>query len=315
MSGSASPNLSETVAALSSQMPSVLRWAGAIAKQLRQHNIAVESKATGNVNTDALTLADLSLQDMLVCALRDCGPAVTGCRIEAEEETGPLDAFAEASPLTIALDPIDGTKQYRDRTGDGYAVMMLLRDETDVQYSLTYLPEMGPQGHWVEVNTPARAIRSMPDDWSARAETVLANTQPIDPKQRAMGRGVYLIGFRELDEPRAELVTDAGLKGYGPQQMPGSIYPLLAEGAFCGSLIHTPNVYDFPVSLQIARLLGGDAIRVDTGQPIDFRDTWLDDRSGMVRLHGVVACSPERKVVQTLAGLSREWNPKRYPDG
>ena len=296
-------------------MPSVLRWAGQVAKQLRQHNITVESKATGNVNTDALTLADLSLQDLLVCALRDCGPDVTICRIEAEEETGPLDAFATESPLTIALDPIDGTKQYRDRTGNGYAVMMLLRDDRDVQYSLTYLPEMGPQGHWVEVDTPGRTIRSTPDDWLMRAEDRLQSVDAIDPKQRAMGRGVYMIGFRELDLPRAELVTDSGLKGYGPQQMPGSIYPLLAEGAFCGSLIHTPNVYDFPVSLQIARLLGGDAIRVDTGESIDFNDTWLDDRSGMIRLHGVVACSPEPEVVQTLAGLSKDWNPERYPDG
>ena len=296
-------------------MPSVLRWAGQVAKQLRQHDITVASKATGNVNTDALTLADLSLQDLLVCALRDCGPDVTRCRIEAEEETGPLDAFAADSLLTIALDPIDGTKQYRDRTGDGYAVMMLLRDDRDVQYSLTYLPEMGPQGHWVEVDTPDHAIRSLPDDWTMRAEDRLQSADRIDPKQRAMGRGVYLIGFRDLDLPRAELVTDAGLKGYGPQQMPGSIYPLLAEGAFCGSLIHTPNVYDFPVSLQIARLLGGDAIRVDTGQPVDFTDTWLDDRSGMIRLHGVVACSPEPKVVETLAQLSSDWNPERYPDG
>ena len=296
---------------LKSRMPSVLRWAGQIAKQLRQHDVAIESKGTGNVNTDALTLADLSLQDMLVCALRDVG--ATGCRIEAEEETGPLDAFADDSPLTIALDPIDGTKQYRDRTADGYAVMMLLRTDDDVLYSLTYLPEMGPQGHWVEVDSLAGTIKSVPDDWSRAADPHLAEADTVDPESRGRGRGVYLIGFRELDDPRAGEVTASGLNGYGPQQMPGSIYPLLADGDFCGSLIHTPNVYDFPVSLQIARLLGGDAIRVDNGERVDFRDTWLDDRSGMIRLKGVVACSPEPGVVETLRGISEDWDPERYP--
>ena len=296
-------------------MPPVLRWAGAIAKQLRQHNIAVESKATGNVNTDALTLADLALQDMLVCALRDCGEDVRGCRIEAEEETGPLDVFAADSPLTIALDPIDGTKQYRDRTADGYAVMMLLRNDDDVLYSLTYLPEMGEQGHWVEVDSFRETIISSSDDWSRDAATVLESCEPIAPSERGDGRGIYMIGFRELDLPRAELVTEAGLQGFGPQQMPGSIYPLLAQGEFCGSLIHTPNVYDFPVSLQIARLLGGDAVRVDTGERVNFRDTWLDDRSGMVRLKGVVACSPEPETLATLVELSKDWNPDRYPEG
>ena len=309
---SSASRLSETIEAIRRRMPSVLRWAGVVAKELREHDIAVESKATGNVNTDALTLADLSLQAMLVTALRDCGSDVTGCAIQAEEETGPLAAFTSQSGLTIAIDPIDGTKQYRDRSGDGYAVMLLLRDDTDVQYSLTYLPAMGEHGHWVEVSTPERTIKSGPDRSEAAAEAVLDDLAPVGA--RAGGRGVYLIGFRDQDIPRADLVTAAGLKGYGPQQMPGSIYPLLAEGAFCGSLIHTPNVYDFPVSLQIARLLGGDAVRVDTGKRVDFTDLWLDERSGMVRLHGVVACSPEPNVLATLTDIGRDWNPERYPD-
>ena len=45
-----------------------------------------------------------------------------------------------------------------------------------------------------------------------------------------------------------------------PDDMPGSIYPLIASGEFEGSLIHTPNVYDFPVSLHIVRQLGGDDV-------------------------------------------------------
>ena len=55
-------------AALSRHMPSVLRWSGALARQLRKHNIAVAGKNSGSAATDALTLADLSVQELIVGA-------------------------------------------------------------------------------------------------------------------------------------------------------------------------------------------------------------------------------------------------------
>jgi len=54
-------HLPEIVAALAREMPSVLRWCGAVAKQLRRHNVSVEGKTSGSSMTDALTLADLSM--------------------------------------------------------------------------------------------------------------------------------------------------------------------------------------------------------------------------------------------------------------
>ena len=129
------------------------------------------------------------------------------------------------------------------------------------------------------------------------------------------GRGCYIIGFQNLDEPRAELITKAGMKGYGPQQMPSSVYPLLATGEFCGSLIHTPNIYDFPVSLQLARRFGGNAVRVDTRAQIDFKDTWMDEKSGMLRLHGIIALADNPQDLDTLCELAKDWNPKRYSEG
>src|SRR3712207_1358010 len=116
-------DLDALVAALSQHMPPVMRWAGAVAKRLRQYDIALSGKHSGSANTDALTLADLTVQELLVAALRDGGPLFRRCRIEAEETTGDLARFAAESEYTIALDPIDGTKAYRDRAGDGYAVM------------------------------------------------------------------------------------------------------------------------------------------------------------------------------------------------
>ena len=55
-------NLQDLTDALSQHMPPVLRWAGAMAQQLRHFDISVTGKKTsGSATTDALTLADLSV--------------------------------------------------------------------------------------------------------------------------------------------------------------------------------------------------------------------------------------------------------------
>src|SRR6478672_8028187 len=136
------------ISALRLHAPPVMRWAGAIAKRLRQFNIALTGKHSGNANTDALTLADLTVQELLVAGLRDADPVLRTCRIEAEETTGDLEAFAKESSLVIALDPIDGTKQFRDHTGNGYAVMLHLRTQETVEYSLVFVPECDRDGTW-----------------------------------------------------------------------------------------------------------------------------------------------------------------------
>ena len=303
----------QAIAALRRQMPAALRYAGEVAKELRKHDVAVEGKESGNANTDALTLADLSLQAMLVAALRDCGPAVTACRIEAEEQTGPLHAFAADAPLTLALDPIDGTRQFRDGTGAGWSVMLHARTATRVVYSLVFLPQAGEHGQWVELSGDEVVVCD--EDPARPAADVLAAAPRLTDATRPRGRGCYIIGFQALDEERAALLTSRGFEGHGPQQMPSSVYPLMASGRFCGSLIHTPNVYDFPVSLQIAERFGGGACRVDTRQPVDFTDTWLDERSGMLRLHGIVACADNPADLDTLCEIGKDWNPERYSEG
>lgn len=297
------------VTALSVQMPPVMRWAGALAKRLRQYNIGLSGKTSGSALTDALTLADLTLQELLVAALRDTDPIFRHCRIEAEESTGDLARFSEDSDLVISLDPIDGTKQYRDKTGNGYAVMLHLRNATDVLYSLVFVPEKGETGYWVEVSEGRVACG--PDDPSKPALDVVRSL-PTFTAADQQGKQIYLIGFQHRDGMAADLVTQAGLVGVAPDHMPGSIYELLARGEFAGSLIHSPNVYDFPVSLQIARQLGGDAVWVHNGQPVHFGETWMDDRADMLRLPGIVACSPSPTVLQTLCSVASQWNPLRY---
>jgi 3'(2'), 5'-bisphosphate nucleotidase len=297
---------------LSAQMPSVLRWAGAVARRLRNYNIAVGGKTSGSANTDALTLADLSVQELIVAALRDRDPAFRTCRIEAEESTGDLASFAEQGEYTLSIDPIDGTKQYRDRTGNGYAVMLHLRSRATVHYSLVFIPETGTHGTWVEVSGDRIVVGE--DDPSRPAEDVLRSLQPVSPATRERSKNIYLIGFQQHDRDKAELVTSTGLRGNTADEMPGSIFDLMARGKYTGSLIHSPNVYDFPVSLHIARVLGGDALWVHNREPVHFGETWVDERANMLRLPGIVACSPDREVLATLCELARDWNPQRYND-
>ncbi|MCA8988302.1 MAG: inositol monophosphatase, partial [Planctomycetaceae bacterium] len=210
----------------------------------------------------------------------------------------------------IALDPIDGTKQYRDQTGNGYAVMLHLRSAEEVLYSLVYLPAQGPYGSWMEAGPDG--VRVGPDDLSRPARTVLDAMKVSSGSIETDSRKIYLIGFQKKDVLRAEQVTEAGLEGVAPEAMPGSIYPLMASGEFSGSLIHTPNVYDYPVSWQIATALGGDSVWVQNGKTVNFREMWMDERADMLRLPGIVATSTNREHLKVLVDLARDWSPVRY---
>jgi 3'(2'), 5'-bisphosphate nucleotidase len=300
------------IAALQQALPSVMRWSGAVARRLRHYNIAVDGKSSGNANTDALTLADLSVQELLVAALRDGDPILRTVRVEGEETTGDMARFSPTASLGIAIDPIDGTKQYRDRTGNGYSIIVHLHDDSTPVYSLVLAPEMGEHGTWVEV-TPERIVCGA-DDPDRNARMVLDGLPNLRSAKPLSGRGIYLIGFQHRDAQRAREVDALGLQGRTSDEMQGSIYPLMADGSYIGSLIHSPNIYDFPVSMHLARLRGGDAVWVHNRQPIDYRDLWMDERANMLRFPGIVACSDDRQVLDALCELAHDWNPVRYAE-
>ncbi|MFP6763864.1 MAG: inositol monophosphatase family protein [Planctomycetaceae bacterium] len=306
------PELQEITAALSTHCPDILRWCGAIAKKLRQFNVAIDGKSSGSSNTDALTLADLTVQELAVAALRDRSKVLQSCRIEAEEENGDLTAFAAESEYVISLDPIDGTKYYRDRTGDQWCVMLHLRTRDTVHYSLVFVPEDGESGTWVEAVDDC--IRVGPDNPRLPARQALDALTPVDPERWGGSSRFYLIGFQKRDLERAREVSELGLTGVAPDDMPGSIYPLLASGEFAGSLIHSPNIYDYPVSMQLARILGGESVWVHNGEPVNFDELWMDERADMLRLPGIVATSPHREFLTQLCELAKDWPQERYVD-
>jgi 3'(2'), 5'-bisphosphate nucleotidase len=303
--------------AMQASLPPVMRWCGAVARRLRQFNIAVDGKHSGNANTDALTLADLTVQELLVAALRDGDPILRTCCIEGEEATGDMQRFSPDSSLSIAIDPIDGTKQYRDRTGNGYSIIVHLHDETTPLYSLVFCPEMSEHGTWVEV--VGQRIACGPDHPDRTARETLDRLPDLNAQPVPRGTGIYLIGFQQHDAARAREVDrlsvhGRALQGRTSDEMPGSIYPFMATGEYAGSLIHSPNIYDFPVSMHLARVRGGDAVQVHDLRPVTYRQLWMDQRAGMLRFPAVVACSHHPEVMQELCGLSRDWSQKRYAD-
>lgn len=304
------PQLDAITAALSETLPSVMRWCGAVAKRLRQFDISVDGKSSGNANTDALTLADLSVQEILVAAMRDADPILKHCRMEGEESTGDMALFSNDAALAIAIDPIDGTKQYRDRSGNGYSIIVHLHDDETPYYSLVFAPEMGPTGTWVEVI--GDTIRCGADDVSLPARQILDAMPDLAKNRTASKSGIYLIGFQDQDAARARMVDNLGLGGQTSDEMNGSIYPLMATAEYAGSLIHSPNIYDFPVSMHIARLLGGEALWAHNGKPVHYRDLWMDDRADMLRFPGIVACSEDPEINRQLCELAQDWNQIRY---
>jgi 3'(2'), 5'-bisphosphate nucleotidase len=86
----------------------------------------------------------------------------------------------------------------------------------------------------------------------------------------------------------------------------------MANGYLGGALFHTPNVYDFPVCMHVARALGGDAVWVHDSARVDFRRTWRDERANMFRLPGIVACASDRAVLPKLIDVARHWSAERY---
>ena len=94
----------------------------------------------------------------------------------------------------------------------------------------------------------------------------------------------------------------------------GAIQSEVALPAWTNTFVLFVIAVGFPVSLQLARIQGGDALWVHNREPVHFRETWNDDRADMLRLPGIVACSDNRDVLETLCELARDWNPERYAD-
>jgi len=188
--------------------------------------------------------------------------------------------------------------------------MLHARSPETVHYSLLYLPEEGLEGTWLEARHDRIVLG--PDDVTRGAREVLDALPPIPVHAREGSERILVSGFPGHNDELACNVSRSGLAGVVGADISGSLYPLMARGDVGGAIVHTPNVYDFPVCIHLARLLGGDAVWVRDGRPIDFRRVWRDERANMLRLPGIVACARDPRVVATLVDVARHWDAERY---
>ncbi len=288
---------------LSQRMPDLFRWCGAVARQLRRHDVAVADKGAGYAAADALTLADLSIQEILVDALRDSGAAMRQCRLEVEEETGDLDAFPAEAPLTIAIDPIDGTLHFRDRTSDGYGILLSLRDREHSHYSLGFFPEQGACGQWVEVRGDSVIVTD--DDTSMPARNLLDTTKPVDTAALTRSDTVWLTGYRTDRAMVGRRLEGEGLHVVGSDTHGAHVCTEMALGRIDGLLMNHPGVYDAPMWMHVLTTLGGNACWVQNGDPIDYRNAWFDTGCKGMRLDGVIACARDTQRLAQIVDVGK----------
>jgi fructose-1,6-bisphosphatase/inositol monophosphatase family enzyme len=112
--------------------------AGAVAQHLQGHVPNVGKQGSGTPESDALSLADLATQDVLLLRLAE---SFAGIAVDAEEDTPVVQRFARATPhgALIVLDPIDGSLNYLDGSPD-YAVMGSLIEHDRYVASVVHFP-------------------------------------------------------------------------------------------------------------------------------------------------------------------------------
>ena len=296
---------------LAARMPDVFRWCGAVARQLRGHDIAVEGKGSGHAPTDALTLVDLAIQEILVDALRDFGPEFHQCRLELEENTGDTLRFATESPYTIAIDPIDGTQHYRDAISDGYGILISLRRPDTSLYSLSFFPQQGRIGEWVEVN--GDRIVHTPDDTSMPARRVLDSAPILTADAVRRSNTIWITGYRTNQELVARHVVKEGLKAMMSGTHRAHICTEIARGRIDGMLMNCPGIYDAPMWMHVLTALGGSACWAHTGECIDYGNAWYDQGSKGLRLSGVVACARDTDQLARVVSVANLSNMMESP--
>jgi fructose-1,6-bisphosphatase/inositol monophosphatase family enzyme len=112
--------------------------AGAVALHLQGHVQNMGKQGSGTPEGDALSVADLATQDVLLLRLVE---SFAGIAVDAEEETRVVQRFAPAAPHRplIVLDPIDGSLNYLSGSPD-YAVMGALIEHDRYVASVVHFP-------------------------------------------------------------------------------------------------------------------------------------------------------------------------------
>ncbi len=162
--------------------------AGAVALRL-QGQVRNQKKRTsaGTPESEALTVADLAAQDVILHLLADALPEVS---IDAEEDTASVRLFPPAAPgrSEVVVDPVDGTLSYLMGSGD-FAVMAGLFREAWLVASVAAYPAHGAL-HWAIAGGGCHSQPAGADPQRARvadaAESVLVSPRVPESWREAL---------------------------------------------------------------------------------------------------------------------------------
>lgn len=113
--------------------------AGELAVRLRSEAKSDNKFATGHIEVDVVTSADLAVQEFILQNLAKS--ELKELELVAEENTPSRKLFANQSNLVLTVDPIDGTSFYAsDKTM--YSVIVAIHDKKSPIYTFAYWPEV-----------------------------------------------------------------------------------------------------------------------------------------------------------------------------
>ena len=228
---------------------------------------------------------------------------------------GDLGRFAQQSDWVLGHRPHRRhARAIETGSGNDYAVMLHARTQRR-RFTIPWSTcrKRAPDGTWLEVRDDRIVLG--PDDLQPRgprgAGRVCRRSPPDRPRERRRIPGQRLPGSRGASgRGRSAPPGSTGVLG---SETGGSLYPLMASGYLGGALFHTPNVYDFPVCMHVAR---GARRRRGTGRAMAGLSTsaarGATSAPASFRLPGIVACAIDRRVMATLVDVARDWSTERY---
>ncbi len=128
---------------LNDVLPETLEEAGKEGIRIQEKGTDIKSSsktATGNEAIDLVTEADLALQSIILSKL--LRTELRRCIVMAEEDTKEVTQFTGEEDICITLDPVNGTKRFRDGSM-AWEIVVGARDARQALFTCSHSPRLG----------------------------------------------------------------------------------------------------------------------------------------------------------------------------
>lgn len=197
----------------------------------------------------AKTIIDEHVQEMLLTAAQDA--LSHPIRIDAEEETPLRDVLhTESAPVTLVLDPIDGTLEYFEGTEHWFVNIALVRGGK-VLFAMMYAPSQGKL-YLLDIDGKAY-ICICENDAIVRRDPMISPSR-TDAKKLFFNNRVPEAAIEKLSQS-FEVVRDI----HGIVKWPDALLGCIS-GEYKAGLFVQPQIRDVLIGAMIETLPGGYAV-------------------------------------------------------